>query len=861
MNPPLPPRTQPLVTPGAPPQPPAPPRSMPGRSSVLRLPASSAPATGTAEETKQRQPLPEGTRLAGYTILSRLGQGGFGITYLAQRNENGTRVVIKEHMPAGLARRNPGDCYITIASPQDEERFRSSLGEFVDEATTLMALEHPGIVRILEAFEANGTAYYVMPYVEGESPEAGTSASLDTGEKARQARTLKRQLLSLLSTLEYLGQNNIVHRDIKPENILTTADGHPILLDFGSARQRRQGKVFSNVFTPDFCAPEQSTAKSDAAMSEAIGPWTDIYALGATFYYLITRIMPPRSELRSHADPDPYKPLAARSDLGSIYGSAFLSAIDRALELSPAERWQSATEWRSAIEEGLLPTSPRTLRRMRITMATALAGLFIFGGISLWALREREQAMEMYATSLNFTENVLYDFYDDLSDIPGSTQLQRQLSRHLNEYLEEMEKLPIGGDEKLQRALVVALMDYAKVNLELGDLESATRASQRATELELELCRDNPENARYRFDLARTWLLRAEIARRRNHNEEVGHCVSEAMTLLQDLRYTSPANVDYAATMGRALGYQSHFEATSGRRDRQKTCLDKMLQLYSQLAEKFPQNEDIQRGLGHSLQLQADYAIEEDDFSTANKMLAQGQEIFTALVDQHPYKLSVREGLALIAQKIGDMNFRMSESHPERRKEYDWRAMSAYQSLLHQAQELSKLDSHNASYTFYEGQATAAIVDILLRNGELNQAEAFANTLMRKMDTLLETAPDNADYLHLKALAWRGLGTAHSRSEHAVGRAANELAQSRVLLEKLVSQAPGNARLLWSYACTLAESAIDARRRDDIPAAALWEALAISKLEQLIATVPDNKLYSEKLRELRHEPLPEKQQP
>ncbi len=849
MNPPPPPRTTPPNPPAAPPTPPAPPHSMAGRSSILRRSASPGGPGNAADTANERRPLPEGTKLRGYTIVSRLGQGGFGITYLAN-TDDGKRVVIKEHMPIGLAGRAEGDCFITHSTQQDEEHFRATLGEFVDEATTLMGLENSGVVRILEAFEANGTAYYVMPFIEGESPEAASEASLNSDQRAKQARALRQWLASLLHTLEYLEQNNIVHRDIKPENILVTPDGHPILLDFGSARQRRQGKVFSNVFTPDFCAPEQSTAKSDAAMSESIGPWTDIYSLGATFYYLITRMLPPRAEMRSYAEPDPYKPLAARKDLVALYGNAFLSAIDRALELNPGERWQSAGDWKAALEEGVLPISPRALRRMRLTLASSLAGLVIFGGISFWALKKKEQAMDMYRTSLSFTENLLYDFYDDLSDIPDSTQLQRQLSSHLNDYLKNMEQLPIGGDEKLQRALVVALMDITKVNIELGDLEGATSSGQRASELELALCREYPENARYRFDLARTWLLRAEIARRRNLNDTVGHFVDEAMKLLTELRRESPGNVDYACIMGTALGYKSHFEAAAGRRQAQKECLDDMLKLYSALVQKYPRNEDVQRGYGYSLQLQADYAIEQEAFNDASRHLEEGRRIFTSLVNRNPYRLSMREGLALIIQKMGDMNSRMGEAHPDMRGQCDERAMDAYQSLLSLSQELKKLDSHNLTYSLYEGQALAAIVDIQLREGLINQAEASAKKLVGKMNKLLDTAPDNADYLYLKATALRGLGIAHSRNERSRGSAAAYFAESRTLLEKLVRQSPDNARLLWAYASTLAESAADAHWRKDDSLARQWRSQAIAQLEKLLDRVPDNKGYGEKLREL-----------
>ncbi len=850
MNPPPPPSTP---TPKPPMMPPPPPSI--ALRSILRLPASAGgkeEGSGSREEDDKRTPLPDGTELGDYTISSRLGQGGFGITYRAMHRFSGEQVVIKEHMPAGLAVREPGSHFISAPTPQLEEHFQATLDEFIEEVTTLMALENPGVVRIRSAFEANGTAYYVMPFVPGRSLAEVARVSLDRTQRAKEARSIKQELAVMLSTLEYLGQNNVVHRDIKPENILITPDGRPILLDFGSARQRRQGKVFTNVYTPDLCAPEQSTATSDEQMSEAIGPWTDIYALGATAYYVITRMLPPRSELRALAGTDPYTPLASRPDLCELYGKPFLSAIDRALALDPKERWQEAGSWRRSIEQGILPPTIAKQRRTRIAMATAFTGLVILGGVTLWALKERSQAMEMYRNSLGFTENVLYDFYDDLADIPGSTQLQRQLSHHLSEYLGTIEKMPVGDDEKVKRATVVVLLDIARVNIELGDLETATKAHKRATELEAQLCRAYPDNMRYRYDLARTWLSRAEVERRRNRNDNGRKFVHDAIDLLKELREASPDNPDYACTMGEALGYWSHIEALAGKYDNQKKALDEMLALYRGLQEKYPERVSVRRGLGYALQLQADFAAEQNAYDKGMEYLVECRELFNQLVRENPYKLSVREGLARAIHQTGELYFRMGETSadPALRSKCDDLAMEAFERHLSLASKLETLDSSNATYPMNAGQALASMVDIQLRRGQVNQAEATAGTLMRKMDKLLETAPDNADYLQLKAAAWRGLATAHSRASRAAGRAMGEFEHSRQLLEELLKNAPDNVRLRWSYARTLAEMADHQKRLNNPAGHDYWHKLAEEQLRQIVRLAPGSKLYAARFENL-----------
>ncbi len=845
MNPPPPPTT---------PKPVPPPAPHAGRLSILRLPNSVRPASDAGDPADDsRLPLPEGTQLGEYTISSRIGQGGFGITYRAYDRQSGESVVVKEHMPVGLAVREPGSTFISAPTPQQDEHFQATLQEFIEEVTVLMGLEHPGVVRILAAFEANGTAYYVMPYVEGRSLAEVARVSLNREELAREARSLKQQLLALLSTLEYLGQNNVVHRDIKPENILLTPEGRPILLDFGSARQLRSGKVFSNVYTPDFCAPEQSTAHSDRQMSDALGPWTDIYSLGATFYYLITRMLPPRAEQRVHAGRDPYTRLAARSNLEELYGKAFLKSLDRALQLSTTERWSHAGDWREAIEQGILPPTVAGQRRTRIIMGVAFTGLAVLGGVSLWALHKRDQALEMYRNSLGFTENVLYDFYDDLSDIPGSTQLQRQLSRHLSEHLTNMEKLPVGDDEKVKRALVVVLLDIGRVNLELGDLDTATNAHERATELELQLCREYPENQRYRFDLARTWLSRAEVARRRNHHEEVNRYVAEAMSLLKELCAASPDNPDYACSMGVALAHKSHQEGLAGKHSNRKRAIDDMLAIYREQASKYPRHEDTRRGLGYALQLQASYAADQNEYEKAADYLTECRELFNTLVQEHPYKLSMREGLARTIHQMGLLYYRMGEASPELRDACDELAMQAFKRHLSLANELETLDEHNAAYPYQASIALSSMIDIELRRGQINQAEATANTLMRKVDKLLATAPDNADYLQLKAAAWHGLATAHSRSERAAGRAGAEFAQSRRLLETLLAQSPDNVNLRWSYVNTLAETAAHLCRLGDGGQAGPLRELALRELQQLIRSAPNSRIYAARLEALLRE--------
>lgn len=756
-----------------------------------------------------RRALAAGSVVGEYTVTSQLGMGGFGITYRARHNIRGTVVVVKEHMPRGMALRENASDFVTCASPEQESLFRATMEEFMEEVTVMQGLQHPGIVPILSAFEANGTAYYVMPYVYGKPLEVPEHVSLARTERAVEARNLKRILLALLDTLEYMEQHNVVHRDIKPENIIVKPDGDPVLLDFGSARQLSETKVYSNIYTPGFCAPEQAGSSSDAEMSAALGPWTDIYALGATFAYLITRMLPPRAEVRLVSSPDPYKPLAARPDLREVYGDAFLHAVDRAMEKEPHNRWQSAAAWRTAVEAGILPTNPRQLRRYRWLACGTLASLVAFGGISLWALKERRDAVQMYGNSLHFTEGILYDFNEELADIPGSTALQLQLGNHLRSYLHNMEQLPVGNDEKLQRALAAAWKNLGSVNMAQGKLEEATEALLRATALEEALISADPQDPRRTYDLARTWLLRAEVARRRNMDAEARKLVSSALAGLKLLCMGDSGNPDYLCALGDALEDTAVMAQREGNTPLRKQALEEMLDLYRGLIQRYKQHGKTRMGLAYALQQRSQLALEESDFITATTMLEEAHTIFADLTAAYPYRMSYKKGLAMTYYTRGNLCNRrsMETDAPAKKDELDLEALNAYGHHLDLARELESLDPNNTEYPYLQCRTYAYMADTLTRVGQPNLAVSYCQVLLQKAENLVNTAPDNVDYALLADGAWRGLALAHSSSAEHYGKAAEEMSRYRDDIARRLKAAPNNLTLKQAYIDALTESA------------------------------------------------------
>ena len=283
--------------------------------------------------------LPVGVELGQYRIIRKLGQGGFGITYLAEVIGSGEQVVIKENLPSFCALRDRTTLQVEVSDPDDElQEYAKYLEQFVNEARLLAKLNHPNIVKVLGAFEALGTAYYVMPWVGGKELQTASPAPGDITEK-----WLLPILRTMLSTLEYLHGNNIYHRDVKPANILLTEDGSPVLIDFGTARAIISDRSATHVGSPGYSPIEQLRSRGKR------GPWTDVYSLGATCYRLITGERPPDALDRMEEDDDPLLPLAPRAKLRGRFSPEFLSTIDKALALRGKNRWQTAGEWLSAL--------------------------------------------------------------------------------------------------------------------------------------------------------------------------------------------------------------------------------------------------------------------------------------------------------------------------------------------------------------------------------------------------------------------------------------------------------------------------------------------------------------------------------
>ena len=288
--------------------------------------------------------LPAGALIGRYQVASVLGQGGFGITYLARDTQLGRDVAVKEYLPAALAVRPDGNSVLP-RSTEVADDFGWGRGRFIEEGRTLANLhEAPSIVKVFDFLEANGTAYIVMELLRGRTLESRVKV-----EGPLPPAGLQAILNPLLAGLQKVHDTGFLHRDIKPANIMLGADGSPTLIDFGAARAAMadRTRTMTAIFTPGYAAPEQFTSAKQ-------GPWTDIYGLSATLHYAITGRAPPSAFDRLMEDT--YQSLAGSAPQG--FDVRLLHGIDAGLSLPLERRPPSIAAWRTLLGDGPADSAP-----------------------------------------------------------------------------------------------------------------------------------------------------------------------------------------------------------------------------------------------------------------------------------------------------------------------------------------------------------------------------------------------------------------------------------------------------------------------------------------------------------------------
>ena len=306
--------------------------------------------------------LPPGTQIDCFEIRTVLGTGGFGITYGAYDKRLERRVAIKEYFPSGLAYRGTNGTTLHLSSQTDGEAYEYGLKRFLEEGRVLAKFREPSIVRVTQFLEANGTAYLVMDYEDGEalSTHLERVVTLDETE-------VQDIVVPILEGLSVVHSKQFLHRDIKPSNIFLRKSGPAVLLDFGAARRalEEQSSAMTVMLTPGY-APFEQYSKGDKQ-----GPWSDIYALGATIYHCIVGAAPtPATDrLTSIYDDEPDPVVQALKVIAPRCSPVFIKTIEWMLKPHAKDRPRDA----QAVLNVLCPVREAQEKKGRADARTIMA--------------------------------------------------------------------------------------------------------------------------------------------------------------------------------------------------------------------------------------------------------------------------------------------------------------------------------------------------------------------------------------------------------------------------------------------------------------------------------------------------------
>ena len=279
--------------------------------------------------------LPEGLVLGEnrgrYRIVKKIAAGGSSIVYLAHDGQQG-EVALKEYLPASLVQRSPGQL-APLVLPEHEPLFRLGMQQFIAEGRALAAILHPNVLSVRDVFSANDTVYLVTDYLRGRSLQEHLALRRRQGDKPLVSEPTLRELFAqVMDALREVHTHRLLHLDLKPANIHLRPDGTPVLIDFGAARQTLHADLsrLHTMYTPGFAAPEMYLRRE-------LGPWTDIYGIGAALFCCMVGV-PPQSAIERRRDDRMglYYP-----ELCKLYSDALVALVRDCLQLDPLARPQS----------------------------------------------------------------------------------------------------------------------------------------------------------------------------------------------------------------------------------------------------------------------------------------------------------------------------------------------------------------------------------------------------------------------------------------------------------------------------------------------------------------------------------------
>lgn len=397
------------------------------------------------------QSLPPRTIIGNYKILKELGQGGFGITYVAWDAQLERNVVLKECFPAAICVRNEQG-RLQPRSQDMEDAYAMAMEDMRKEARTLAKLNHARVVRIYDVFEANGSLFYVMPWLEGGS----LRERMDEAVAPVDPGLAQQWLCDVLEGLQYLHEKGFIHRDLKPGNILFDEDERPVIIDFGAAVQAFAHTITQGEFSFAYAAPEQISGKGTPFAG------TDLFALAATWYELLSGSLP--EETLRRMQKDDLQPLSDLPGMAEL-PSELLRFVMCNLQLEPEARSLSAAEWLQCLRgERVLPVlHRRRSRRTRLMWCLGVVAAIV--GVALGVAP-------------------LFDSYPAQEELDGASQIDHAMDALYRAYMH------------LHRPrFEQARLEYEKMTHQLTDLRAAYErdCEKLLAEVEAKVCVMTPE--------------------------------------------------------------------------------------------------------------------------------------------------------------------------------------------------------------------------------------------------------------------------------------------------------------------------------------------------------------------------------
>jgi len=326
--------------------------------------------------------LPIGFRMGGMTLGACLGQGGFGITYLAQLDDTDMTLAVKEYFPSDFATRDAN--LNVVPDHQNRDLFDMGMQAFLSEANILRTLpRQPGLVRVRGAFERLGTAYCVMEYIEGDPMDRMLPRVIRA--RGHVPEPLIEQFVSSISAaLGVVHAKGLIHRDVKPANVMIRRDGQPVLIDFGAARPygRRQNDpaMYTRKYAPLELFPLEQLPKR---MLLREGPWSDIFSLSVMLYEMLTQRVPPDAKIRLQMlignGADPYVPVAqmlAQTGATTRYSPRLIEMVDQGCALMAEDRPADAYSFCRIFTEPANPSANSAPGAAKETARSRLTGIW-----------------------------------------------------------------------------------------------------------------------------------------------------------------------------------------------------------------------------------------------------------------------------------------------------------------------------------------------------------------------------------------------------------------------------------------------------------------------------------------------------